>query len=189
MKPVRKQHLKLFEFDSEEKLLGEVPRSQIGLIFIFINGLMITVLVLVMLFYAVRYETELKNAVNISDNIEISGALSIIFGLVILLIFLGSLAAAYVYVNSYIILTDQKLVLINTRGIFARRVSQLSIGDVQDITVDQNSFLSRVFKYGNINIETAGEQANFTFSFAENPNENGKYIVDAHEQNLKLYGN
>jgi len=189
MKPVRPRDLKLFEFDETEKLLGEIPRSHIGLLFIFFNGLMLGVVLLVLQFYAVRYEDSTQEMFNLRADMDLAGLITGLVLLIIVLILAGSLAAAYIYINSYIILTDQKLVLISTKGIFARRISQLSIGDIQDVTVDQNSFLSRIFNYGNINIETSGEQANFTFSLAHDPNQNGKYIVDAHEQNLKMYGN
>ena len=189
MRPVRPRDLKLFEYDAEEKLLGEIPRSNIGLVFIFLNALMLSVLLLAMLYFAVRFEADILSSFGLSEDFDLSGLLSGLLIAVIVLVFAGSIVAGYVYSNSYIIVTEQKLVLINTKGIFARRISQLSIGDIQDVSVDQNTFLSRIFNYGNINIETSGEQANFVFSFADKPNENAKYIVDAHEQNLKLYGN
>lgn len=189
MRPVRARDLKLFEYDADEKLLGEIPRSSIGLLFIFFNGLMLTGVLLTLLFLGVRYEADVREAISLDTAADLSGILSMAVMLLLILVFIGSSIAAYIYSNSYVVLTDQKLVLVNTKGLFARRISQLSIGDVQDVTIDQNSMLSRLFNYGHINIETAGEQANFTFSFADNPNENGKFIVDAHEQNLKLYGN
>ncbi|HEX9594778.1 MAG TPA: PH domain-containing protein [Candidatus Saccharimonadales bacterium] len=189
MKPVRPRDLKLFEHDSSEKILGEIPRSNIGLLFIFLNALMLTGLLLVLLFFSTRYEANITSSLNMSEDLNLSGILAVVIMGVIILVFAGSILAGYVYSNSYIIITEQKLVLINTKGIFARRVSQLSIGDVQDISVDQNTFFSRLFNYGSINIETAGEQVNLIFSFAHSPNDNAKYIVDAHEQNLKLFGN
>lgn len=189
MKPVRARDLKLFEHDTDEKLLGEIPRSNIGLIFIFLNALMLSGLLLAMLYFAVRFEADILSSFGLPQDFDLANLLSSVLMVVVAFVFAGSIVAGYVYSNSYVIITEQKLVLINTRGIFARRVSQLSIGDVQDVSVDQNTFFSRIFNYGNINIETAGEQAHFVFSFADKPNDNAKYIVDAHEQNLKLFGN
>ena len=189
MKPARSRDLKLFEHDNQEKILGEIPRTRVGLIFILANAAFVSILILVLLYMVVRNESNLKQVLNLQASYDLSGLLAGLFMLVIVLVLFGSIIAGYVYMNSYIILTDQKMILINTKGVFARRVSQLSIGDIQDVSIDQNTALSRMFNYGNINIETAGEQANFVFSYAAQPNDNAKFIVDAHEENLKLYGN
>lgn len=189
MKPVRPRDTNLFEHDDQERILGEIPRSNIGLVFIVINAVFLTALILGILFMVAKNETGILESFDVSADFDLAGVMAVVFMVVITLILAGALLGGYIYINSYIILTDQKLILINTKGIFARRVSQLSIGDVQDVSVDQNTLLSRLFNYGNINIETAGEQAHFVFSYADKPNDNAKFIVEAHEQNLKLYGN
>jgi uncharacterized membrane protein YdbT with pleckstrin-like domain len=189
MRPVREANLKLFEHDKNEKLIGEVPRHPIGLFLIVLSGLFLIIVFLIGLFYGILYQTEVQDSVGLDQTYDVSGWIVGLVSVMILLVFVGTIIAAYVYHNNYLILTDQKLVLIYTINLFSRQVSQLSIGDVQDVTIDQTSIMSRVFKYGRIRIETAGEQANFTFLYAVDPFESGKSIVQAHEENLKLYGN
>ncbi|HEX9679557.1 MAG TPA: PH domain-containing protein [Candidatus Saccharimonadales bacterium] len=189
MRPVREKNLHLFEHDPAEKLITEIHRHSIGVLLLLFNAVFLILLVLALLFYSLRYKETFTDSYDIAAGFDIGVLAVTIAVLLIILIIAGSAIAIYVYTNNYIIITDQKLILVSAKNLFARRVSQLSIGDVQDITVDQLSLLSRIFNYGTINIETAGEQAHFTFTMAEGPHECGKCIVDAHEQNLKLYGN
>jgi uncharacterized membrane protein YdbT with pleckstrin-like domain len=189
MKPVRPDHLHLFEHDEGETLIGEMGRHPIGIFLIFFNGGLILSVVLALLFLGIREQNLFLSGIGQADSYDASGILTLIAGLLAVLLTLGTFIAAYVYINNYLILTDRKLVFIRSKSIFARRISQLSIGDIQDVTVDQPTLLSRFFKYGTIYIETAGEQANFSFAYAVQPFELAKSIVDAHEKNLELYGN
>lgn len=78
-----------------------------------------------------------------------------------------NLAAAYIYKKSRMILTNQKLVFIQYHSIFSREVSQLNIGDVEDVNVAQKTIWDRILKTGNITIETSGEQNNYVMSHVE----------------------
>lgn len=189
MRPIKKADLSLFEHDDNEKLIGEVVRHPIGYFFIGFSAVFLILFFLVGLYFVISNQNLLVGSLNINNVPDISNLMTIlVMGLTVLVI-LGSFLAAYVYGNNYLVLTDSKIVLVFTTSIIRRRVSQLSIGDVQDVTIAQDTIASRLFKYGSINIETAGEQANFSFPYAENPYACAKYIIDAHEQNLKLYGN
>jgi uncharacterized membrane protein YdbT with pleckstrin-like domain len=189
MKPIRHANLDLFEHDPDERLIGEVPRHPIGLVLIALNGLFLLIVLFVIGFFFVRYQEDVQTQAGLTDTFDAESVIIGLLAILAALIVIGTLVALYVYRGNYIVLTDQKLVLINTRSIFARRVSQLSIGDVQDVTIDQATLLSRIFHYGTINIETAGEQAHFMFPYTPQPHQTGKAIVDAHEKNLQLYGN
>lgn len=189
MEPIKRANLNLFEHDAEEEILGEIPRHPIGLYFIAFNALVLILIILVALFYGIRHQEQLMDMVGITAQVDIGRWLTITAVTLVILIVAGAFMAAYVYEGNYIVITDQKLVFVNQKNIIARRISQLSIGDVQDVTVDQLTLLSRIFHYGTINIETAGEQAHFVVPFARDPHTAGKAIVEAHEKNLHKYGN
>lgn len=189
MRPIKIADLSLFEHDPEEKIIGEVPRHSIGLYFIFFNAIFLSAILIGAMLLVAKYELEAKSTVGLSDTPQVAGWLAVIIIVLIILLWIGSFLAAVVYRRNYLVLTSHKLVLINSKNIVARKISQLSIGDVQDTTVNQNSLFSRIFNYGTLNIETAGEQANFQFFFVPNPTEVAKAIVESHEENLKLYGN
>lgn len=60
------------------------------------------------------------------------------------------------YYLSLQIVTSERVIDIDQKGLFNREVNQLSLDKVQDVTYKQNSFLSVVFNFGNVIIETAG---------------------------------
>jgi uncharacterized membrane protein YdbT with pleckstrin-like domain len=117
-------------------------------------------------------------------------SVSIVVGMILtLLSLLITAIGAYLYQNNVVLVTNEKIAQILYKNLFDRKISQLSVGDVQDVTVTQKGLLARIFNFGTLVIETAGEQQNYTFTFTPNPYECGKAIVGAHEENLKLFGN
>src|SRR5690606_5340605 len=76
---------------------------------------------------------------------------------------------AVLYVNNVIFVTSDKIAQVLYVTLFNRKISQLSIGDVQDVTVTQKGILAHLFNYGTLVIETAGEQQNYTFTYIPDP--------------------
>ena len=113
-------------------------------------------------------------------------AVSMFFGLGGLVV---TTISAILYVNNVILVTTEKIAQILYFSLFNRKISQLSIGDVQDVSVSQNGIFPHLFNYGTLVIETAGEQQNYTFTFVPKPYQSSQAVVGAHEENLKLYGN
>ena len=189
MQDIKIAQTELFEHDENEKLIGEVPRHPIGIY----TRITTAVLLLILLsgFGFVLTRTNLNGDPLRAVNPELSLVDFVPWVVVLLgvLIAIGTAVSIYVYRNNYLVLTDQKLVFIRMNSLFSRTISQLSIGDVQDATIEQNGMLSRLFDFGSIKVETAGEMDNFSFHFADDPIYTAKCIVDAHEENLKLYGN
>jgi uncharacterized membrane protein YdbT with pleckstrin-like domain len=69
-------------------------------------------------------------------------------------------------------------------GLFSRKVSQLNMVNVEDVTAVQNGIFQTMFGFGSLNIETAGEQVNFHFTYCPRPGYYAKVILDAREQIL-----
>lgn len=185
---VGRQLFKLIEFDAEEKLLYEIRKHQIGLVFIYFIGLFISIALILAFFGAVIFLDNDPLELGVSRR-TIQGLAIFIGTILILLSLLATYIGAYIYQHNVVLVTSDKLTQVIYKNIFHRKISQLSIGDVQDVTVNQIGILARFFNYGTLVIETAGEQQNYTFSFVPNPYEASKAIVNAHEENLKKYGN
>jgi uncharacterized membrane protein YdbT with pleckstrin-like domain len=115
--------------------------------------------------------------------------LVVVGAVLILLTLLMTFIGAYLYESNVVLVTSDKITQVLYRNIFDRKISQLSIGDVQDVTVNQVGIFSHIFNFGTLVIETAGEQQNYTFTYVPRPHEASKAIVNAHEENLKQYGN
>jgi uncharacterized membrane protein YdbT with pleckstrin-like domain len=91
------------------------------------------------------------------------------------------LIATFIFRQNRLILTDRNLTQILQYGLFNRKVSQLNMSNVEDVTAIQSGILSTVFNYGTLKIETAGEQMNFIFTYCPNPGYYAKIILDARE--------
>lgn len=98
------------------------------------------------------------------------------FAVIILLI------ATYIYFENKIIITNKNITQVLQRGLFSRKISQLSMANVEDVTSDQHGFFATFFNYGILKIETAGEQANFHFTYTPNCGEVAKQVLEARER-------
>lgn len=183
-----KQAFKLIEFDENEVLLHEVRKHWFGLFLIYAVGTFISlVLIVVAMGAALMTEgSDLGTGINFSS---LQMPIILVCFLMALLAAVGTAIGAFLYRSNVILVTSEKLAQLLNITLFNRKISQLSIGDVQDISVRQKGIFPHLFKYGTIVIETAGEQQNYIFTFTPFPYETAKKIVGAHEENLKLYGN
>ncbi len=59
--------------------------------------------------------------------------------------------------------TNQRVINIEQKGLFSRVVSEKDLGRMQDITSDVDGFWATVLKFGNVHIQTAGEKERFVF--------------------------
>ncbi len=78
-------------------------------------------------------------------------------------------------------LTTDSLTQVDQLGLFRRQSSQLSLENLEDVTSEQNGLLPRMFNYGLLRVETAGESSKFMFPFCPNPNYYASQILSARE--------
>lgn len=65
------------------------------------------------------------------------------------------------------IITSERIVDIEQKSLFNREVSEFMLDKVQDITVEVPNMLATFLKFGNINVQTAGERS---FKIKDVPN-------------------
>jgi len=80
------------------------------------------------------------------------------------------------------IVTNKRIVDIEQHGLFKREVSEFSISKVQDITINIRGVFQTLFKYGNVQIQTASESKNFTFHQVPNPYKAKDIILKYHDE-------
>lgn len=178
----------LIEFDSDERLVAEIHKHPAGLFVIYATGLIVAMILLIATVVASTYLQ--SDPFNSGFDLAALQPFIIMLGVVLVLISLAStFVSAYLYKSNVVLVTSDKIAQIVYPSLFNRKISQLSIGDVQDVTVDQRGLLARMFNFGTLVVETAGEQQNYTFANVPRPYEASKAIVGSHEENLKLYGN
>jgi len=185
---VGRQLFKVIEFDENETLIYEIRKDPFGLIMIYLTGIFVAgaIFLLMVLGPSLLGNDALGSDVSLTD---FKVVLALLGGLLTILTIIGTAIGAYLYQSNVVIVTSEKLAQVLYRTIFDRKISQLSIGDVQDVTVSQKGLLARAFDYGTLVIETAGEQSNYTFTYTPKPYEAAKAIIFAHEENLKRFGN
>lgn len=178
--------IELLEMDENEQVVCEIRKHPIGLIGIYLTGLLIAAAVFV---GGTVFGSWINGQQDLQSSFSIGGIIAIISIVVSIIAVFFTYVAGYIYQNNVIIVTTDKIAQVLYKNLIDRKISQLSIGDLQDVTVEQVGLFARLFKYGTLVIETAGEQNNYNFTYAPYPYECAKDIVEAREGSIKKYGN
>lgn len=67
------------------------------------------------------------------------------------------------------IITEERIVNIEQKGLFMRKVSELRHSKIQDVTTEVVGFLPTIINYGDVRIQTAGEREEFVFRTISDP--------------------
>ncbi|MBX4190884.1 PH domain-containing protein [Candidatus Saccharibacteria bacterium] len=161
-----------------EEILTVVNQSIIGLIGIYLIAF-VTVAALTTLVVVLSPDTFKIS----SDNI--SGALSLIMLLSAILLTLILFTATYIYRQNRLLVTNRSLVQILQKSLFNRKVSRLSMSNVEDVNEEQRGIIAMIFNYGTLNVQTAGAQDNFTFNLCPNPAALADRIIEARQAYAK----
>lgn len=102
--------------------------------------------------------------------------------LVIGILLLILLLISYIYRQSKLTITDRSLLQVVQNGLFNRKVSRLSMSNVEDVNVQENGFLPTILNFGTLTVETAGEEDNFIFPMCPYPNRYAQIILEARQQ-------
>lgn len=187
LSPIGQKYFKLIEFDDEERLELEIRKHFIGLFFIVLTGLFIMAAIIVV---TIALTLGLQDRQVVATGGGDFSAVVILIGFILAILAGISMAiGAYLYRSNVVFITNQKIAQVLYLTIFNRKISQLNIGDVQDVTVSQRGFFAHIFNFGTLVIETAGEQQNYTFTFVPDPYQSAKTIIGLHEKNIAQFGN
>lgn len=86
-----------------------------------------------------------------------------------------------VYRQNKIVLTNMHFIQITQTGLFGRTLSKLSLDELQDVRGSRKGVFGTILNYGEILIETAGNEENFFFRPAPDPLNIAEKINDTHE--------
>ncbi len=91
------------------------------------------------------------------------------------------------FANYYLdcwIVTNERTIHTELRSLFSRIISSVPHSKIQDITIDIKGILPTIFKYGDLQIQTAGKFHEFIFKQIPNPYET-KEIIYKSKRNMK----
>lgn len=168
----------------DETLIADVRRHPFGLFLIYfqiILGLTLS-MGLIIFFMSTVIEVTGINETTANALASLFALFALVFGVIFLIL------ATRIYKGNQLIVSDKNITQVLQIGLFDRKVSELSMGRIEDVTAQQNGILPTIFNYGILTVETAGEQNNFTFIYCPNPNAYAKAILDARQQFTATHG-
>lgn len=165
-----------------ETTICTIKRHPIGIFGIYgMIGFMLIAIALLAFVVAPQIFTD------VSSN-QVRGYGVMVFFLVAVICLAYGLIATIVYWGNSWIVTSDSITQISQTSLFNRESSQLSLGNLEDITAEQNGILAQMFHYGVLRVETAGHHSKFFFLYCPNPNYYAKEVIaarEAHEQKLE----
>lgn len=170
----------ILDIDKNEQVILDVRRHHLGLYVIYTGGLFSVVTLLVVMYLAISMGEDAL------FNIE-PAVYGVLFGMLIILVGIFTYIGSRVYKSNQLVVTNENIIQVLQFSLFNRQVSQLNLAKIQDVSADQKGLIQTFFGYGTLEIETAGEAANFKFPYAENPNRIAKIIIEAHEDYIRRH--
>lgn len=158
-----------------EQVICEIKRHPIGMLGTYIMSGFILVVLAVLTFIVIPHMAGPDN----QSKAMLAGGL--VFVVVAALVLAFVFIANKVYWGNHWVVTSDSITQILQTSLFSRQSSQLSIGNLEDVTTQQNGVFQQLFKYGTIRAETAGERSKFMFPFCPNPNYYAQKILAARE--------
>lgn len=80
------------------------------------------------------------------------------------------------YVMDIWIVTNQRVIDSTQQGFFNRTISEINLGNIQDITTNVTGAIPTMMNYGDVEVQSAGEVVHFKFAQVPNP-QNVKTII------------
>lgn len=116
----------------------------------------------------------------------VEGAWTPLVNFVLCLYLLALLMYGFVLWTDYYldvwIITNERLIDIQQRGLFDRTISELGMNNVQDVTIEVRGIIATFLKFGNLTVQTAS-QSTFTINDAPNLYE-AKELILRYSQGL-----
>lgn len=166
--------------NEDEIKIADVRRHFFGLFLIYLETILALVLSVGLIIF-------LMPGVFGGDNSTVN---SIVWFFALIVAVLGVIflaLATKIYNTNQLIVTDINVTQVLQVGLFSRKVSELTMENVEDVTAEQHGIFPTIFNYGTLKVETAGEQNNFIFKYCPNPNAYAKALQDARAAYFKKY--
>ncbi len=167
--------------EKEEKVLKIIKKHKI---FLFLYVLYATILLFFIPIFLILYEefffTESSFLYLINPDLPI-----ILFGIYILTI-------SFMIFNFWIdfaldvrIITNFRIISTEQKSLFSRKMSQVYLDNIEDVSGTQDGFFAHIFNFGDILIQTAAEKNMFKWHNIPKPFWTTEYILDLHRDFYK----
>ncbi|HOZ36918.1 MAG TPA: PH domain-containing protein [bacterium] len=86
----------------------------------------------------------------------------------------------YAFLDYYLdvwVVTNYRVIGVEQKGLFNRKVSEYKLFRIQDVMAEQKGVFSTVLDYGTVHVQTAGEQEMVNFQQVPNPNHIARELI------------
>ena len=169
------------DIDEDEILIADIRRHPIGLFLLYLYTILAIGLSFIIIF---AFLPSVADVFSVNSS---GASLAVVFFAMIVSLFavVFLIIATKIYNANQLIVTSDNVTQVHQKGLFHRKVSEVSMENIEDVSAHQEGVLSTLFNYGRIHIETAGEQDNYNFKFCGRPNACAKAIQDARTEFVK----
>jgi len=167
----------MLKLDSNEKIILEIRKHWFV---IFADGLMLFVMALapfilfIILFKLVPQLKEIKLG---GDNIYLASFFYSIW-------LLGVWTAFFIRWTDYYLdvwyITPKRIIAIDQKGLFHRETIDLRFEKIQDVTSEINGIIETFLNFGDLHVQTAGDDRNIMLKNTRNPLQAKKIILGFH---------
>ena len=171
--------LTLNKINPNEKVLAVIKRHPFGIIRLYISAVLGLILAGGLLIFLMAELLPRDN------NSGLYAAGGIVAAVIIAFMALVMVISTIIYYKSNFVITDRSITQTLQISIFEKKVSQLDVSRIQDVTVEKHGLLETYLNYGRLLVETAGEQENFHFDFCPNPDHYARLILDSRQNYLE----
>ena len=158
-----------------EQVICEINRHPVGILSIYIATGILVIFLAVLAFVVAP-------SVFSGNRGQVTAIGSVVFLLVAILCCGFAFISNKVYWGNRWIVTSDSITQVTQRSLFDRQSSQLSLGNLEDVTAEQDGVLPHMFNYGRLRVETAGERSKFMFPYCPDPTRYAQQILNAREQ-------
>lgn len=173
------KHLfKLKSYERIEMLLRRHP------IFLLLDLLLFLVLAAIPIVIVLIIQTVQSTLLTGSISFPIVVVAGSIYYLAIWLFFFSTILDYYLDIW---VLTNDRLISVEQRGLFSRTVSEMDLWLLQDVTSEIHGIVPTIFGYGTLSVQTAAERARFSFEDVHSPNAVRQRILDLADEDRKYH--
>ncbi len=168
--------------DKDERLVATVYRHLFGIVSLYIQVIFGLVAASALIFFI------LPEFISREEYPEVYNWIGLGLLVVVVLLALILFVATVIYHESRLVITDRTITEVAQEGLFNRKISQLTLGNIEDVTANRRGLVQTMLNFGTLNIQTAGETENFYFLFCPEPDHFAKMILELRERFLELHG-
>lgn len=168
----------LGQLGPDEQLLAVIKRHPFGIVKLYAQMLVAVI------FAGGLIMALLPELIPREDNPGIYVGVGIVAVILIAFLVIILAIATIIYGRNKLVVTSETITQTLQLGLFNKKVSQLAVSNIEDVTAQKTGFFPTVLNYSRLLIETAGEQENFYFDYCPSADHYAKLILDTRQQFL-----